>query len=80
MMTVEELAAYLRVSPWTIYRMLKRKELPAFRVGGDWRFRRANSRRSRTAACSIRDPAIDHVDIETPLRTYAKAGEPLCAH
>jgi excisionase family DNA binding protein len=37
-LTIVEVAAYLRVHPSTIYRLLKRKELPAFRVGKDWRF------------------------------------------
>ena len=37
-LTVSELADYLRVHPSTIFRLLKRKELPAFKVGGDWRF------------------------------------------
>ena len=36
--TVGELADYLRVHPSTIYRLLERKELPAFKVGRDWRF------------------------------------------
>jgi len=38
-MTVDELASYLKVHPTTIYRLLKRRELPAFKVGYDWRFR-----------------------------------------
>jgi excisionase family DNA binding protein len=37
-LTVQEVSAYLRVHPSTIYRMLKRNQLPAFRVGSDWRF------------------------------------------
>jgi excisionase family DNA binding protein len=37
-MTVTELADYLRVHPTTIYRQLKRRQLPAFKVGSDWRF------------------------------------------
>lgn len=37
-MTVEELAAYLRVHPSTIYRALKFHRIPAFRMGADWRF------------------------------------------
>ncbi len=37
-LTVQEVSRYLRVHPSTIYRMLKRNELPAFRVGSDWRF------------------------------------------
>jgi excisionase family DNA binding protein len=36
--TVDELADYLHVHPSTIYRMLKRRELPAFKIGRDWRF------------------------------------------
>ena len=32
-MTVTELADYLRVHPTTIYRQLKRRQLPAFKVG-----------------------------------------------
>jgi excisionase family DNA binding protein len=37
-MTLNELADYLRVHPSTIYRLLKRRGLPAFKVGSDWRF------------------------------------------
>jgi excisionase family DNA binding protein len=37
-MTVRDVSAYLRVHPSTVYRLLKRNELPAFRVGSDWRF------------------------------------------
>jgi excisionase family DNA binding protein len=37
-MTVQDVSAYLRVHPSTVYRLLKRNELPAFRVGSDWRF------------------------------------------
>jgi excisionase family DNA binding protein len=37
-LTVQEVSNYLRVHPSTIYRMLKKNQLPAFRVGSDWRF------------------------------------------
>jgi len=37
-MTLEEVANYLRVHPSTIYRLLKKRQLPAFKVGSDWRF------------------------------------------
>jgi excisionase family DNA binding protein len=39
-LTVSELANYLRVHQATIYRLLKMRKLPAFRVGSDWRFDR----------------------------------------
>jgi excisionase family DNA binding protein len=37
-LTVGEVADYLHVHQSTIYRMLRRSQLPAFRVGSDWRF------------------------------------------
>jgi excisionase family DNA binding protein len=40
-MTVKELADYLRVHPTTVYRLLRTRQLPGFRVGSEWRFNRA---------------------------------------
>jgi excisionase family DNA binding protein len=37
-MTVEELSQYLHIHRSTVYRLLKRREIPAFRIGSDWRF------------------------------------------
>jgi len=37
-MTVKELAAYLRVHPSTVYKLLRLGELPGFRVASEWRF------------------------------------------
>jgi len=37
-LTVEEVARYLHVHQSTIYRLVRQKELPAFKVGSDWRF------------------------------------------
>jgi excisionase family DNA binding protein len=37
-LTVSEVAAYLRVHQTTIYKMLRKGKLPGFRLGGDWRF------------------------------------------
>lgn len=37
-LTLEETAAYLRVHPSTIYRLLKNHQIPAFKIGSDWRF------------------------------------------
>ena len=37
-MKIREVATYLRVHPSTIYRLLRRGELPAFKTGSDWRF------------------------------------------
>ena len=38
--TVRELAEYLRVHQSTVYRLLREHKLPSFRVGSDWRFSR----------------------------------------
>ena len=38
--TVEEIAEYLRLHPYTIRRLAREKKIPAFRVGGQWRFRK----------------------------------------
>ena len=38
-MTVREVSAYLHVHPSTIYRLLKQNQIPAFRIGDDWRFK-----------------------------------------
>jgi excisionase family DNA binding protein len=37
-MTVKDLSEYLRLHPSTIYKLLRHGELPAFRIGTDWRF------------------------------------------
>jgi excisionase family DNA binding protein len=37
-MTVNELSEYLRVHRSTIYRLLKKGQLPGFKIGSDWRF------------------------------------------
>jgi excisionase family DNA binding protein/PAS domain S-box-containing protein len=38
LLTVKDVAAYLQVNQTTIYRLLRRAEIPAFKLGGDWRF------------------------------------------
>lgn len=40
-MTLEEVAKYLKVSPWTIYRFVRQGRLPCYRLGHQWRFRKS---------------------------------------
>ncbi len=40
-LTLKQLAEHLQLSERTIFRLLGRGELPGFKVGGHWRFRRA---------------------------------------
>jgi len=39
-MTVRELAKYLKMKPVTIYKHAQGGKLPAFKVGATWRFKR----------------------------------------
>ncbi|MBH3400069.1 helix-turn-helix domain-containing protein [Pseudomonas fluorescens] len=40
-MTIKEVAEYLKVNERTIYRLAASSGLPAFRVGNSWRFKRS---------------------------------------
>ncbi len=40
LMNIHEVARYLGVSPRTVYRLVSRGELKAYKVGSLWRFRR----------------------------------------
>lgn len=39
-LTVKDVATLLRVDEKTVYRLVKKRELPAFKVAGAWRFKR----------------------------------------
>ena len=39
---IKDVAEYLKVTERTIYRLAAAKKLPAFKVGGSWRFSRAD--------------------------------------
>ena len=41
-LTTEEVLGYLKVNPRTIYRLIRSGELPAVRIGRQWRFRRSD--------------------------------------
>jgi excisionase family DNA binding protein len=40
LMTIDELATYLKVTRRTIYEWLKQHKLPALKVVGQWRFKK----------------------------------------
>ena len=40
-LTLEEVAAYLRLTPQTIYKWAQEKRIPAVKLGKEWRFRRS---------------------------------------
>ena len=70
-LTAGEVASYLRVSLSTIYRLLKSGDLPAFKIGSDWRFNRTHieewlkSRAQTVESGSSSDGASPPVDPNT---------------
>jgi excisionase family DNA binding protein len=40
LLTTEQVAQYLRVDKFTVYRLVTQKKIPAFKVGNQWRFKR----------------------------------------
>jgi excisionase family DNA binding protein len=40
-LTIDEVAEYLRLTPQTIYKWAQEKRIPAVKLGKEWRFRRS---------------------------------------
>jgi excisionase family DNA binding protein len=62
-LTIRELAQYLKVNERTIYRLVSVKKIPAFKVGGSWRFRQSDV-----------DTWIEENQTDRPLVESGKAG------
>ncbi|MBX7134187.1 MAG: helix-turn-helix domain-containing protein [Fimbriimonadaceae bacterium] len=41
-LTLDEVAAYLKAGKRTVYRLAADQKIPAFKLGGTWRFRKAD--------------------------------------
>lgn len=39
--TIQELAAYLKMAEKTLYRLAAQGDVPGFKIGGAWRFRKS---------------------------------------
>lgn len=55
-LTIREVADYLKVTERTIYRLAAAKKIPAFKVGGSWRFSRPD------IDAWIRQQSIDSIE------------------
>jgi excisionase family DNA binding protein len=44
-LTLDEVATYLKAGKRTVYRLAADKKIPAFKLGGTWRFRKADLER-----------------------------------
>ena len=40
-LTIDEVAEYLRLTPQTIYKWAQERRIPAVKLGKEWRFRRS---------------------------------------
>ncbi len=40
LMTIDEVAAYMQVSRFTVYRLAKDRTIPATKIGRQWRFQK----------------------------------------
>jgi excisionase family DNA binding protein len=82
-MTMDEVAEYLRVHRTTIYRLIKRHKIPAFRVGRNWRFNMKTSTAGysrRRAAERASDRASHRPDSSRyPLRRASTAAALPCS-
>ena len=89
-MTLGELAAYLSVSERTIYGWAQRGEIPAYKLGAAWRFRRdeidhwLRTRRSGPALVAHGDRcSVCSRDLTSELQaagncTHPQCGQPIC--
>lgn len=39
LLTTDQVARYLKVDKFTVYRLVTQKKIPAFKVGNQWRFK-----------------------------------------
>jgi excisionase family DNA binding protein len=66
---IKDVAEYLKVTERTIYRLAAAKKIPAFKVGGSWRFSRNDIDRwiaAQTAAQSAGAPQSEPASGRTP--------------
>ncbi len=67
-MTLEEVALYLRLKPQTIYKWAQEKRIPAVKLGKEWRFRRSILDRWLDEQMLSDDSGFSHLREEEPER------------
>jgi excisionase family DNA binding protein len=63
-LTTADALAYLRTAPRTLYRYLASGQIPAVRIGRQWRFRKADL--DRWVASRVEQPLSKQIEQETP--------------
>ncbi|MBA4320205.1 MAG: repressor LexA [Flavobacterium sp.] len=69
-LTLQEVAEYLKVNEKTVYRMVQSKKLPAFKVGNQWRFLKMDI---------IKWIESRNIVVEIPIVGKVAAGTPILA-
>jgi excisionase family DNA binding protein len=59
-LTLDEVAAYLKAGKRTVYRLAAEGKLPAFKLGGTWRFRRSDLDEWIAANLTSKDPGASN--------------------
>lgn len=70
-LTLDEVAVYLKAGKKTVYQLAQQGEIPGFKLGGTWRFRRSELDRWIAAQIAEKTQDGDIVNrhgIRTPLR------------
>lgn len=75
-LTLQEVAEYLKVDERTVYRMVKSKQLPAFKVRNQWRFKK-DAIDNWIEANNI-DETVNN-RLEVPIVGRVSAGQPILA-
>jgi excisionase family DNA binding protein len=60
LLTTEQVARYLKVDKFTIYRLVAQRKLPAFKVGNQWRFKREMIDAWLTRNMNMAAPPVAH--------------------
>lgn len=77
-LTLQEVANYLKVNEKTVYRMVKSRQLPAFKVRNQWRFKKnAIDKWIEFNNIGVTNSANDRVEI--PIIGRVSAGSPILA-
>jgi excisionase family DNA binding protein len=68
LMNIKEAAGYLRLNSMTVYRLAQKKQIPAFKVGGNWRFKKELLEKWTTQKSTVNGGAILVVDDDPMIR------------
>ncbi len=73
-LTIKQVAGYLKVTERTIYRLAGAKKIPAFKVGGTWRFSRADIdawiKQQSTEGLNLKTAVDRFVSLDKPHEIY----------